>query len=94
MMDSGDHGCKTRFPRPSTPRVVATRNYYRCTNSKCTMKKRVDRSSADPTTVITTYEGQHCHHPIGFLRGLMSHHEGGYMRLLEPLKLWQSIFMP
>ncbi|KAL7110137.1 hypothetical protein ACP275_05G005700 [Erythranthe tilingii] len=38
------------------------RSYYRCTNSKCTVKKRVERSSEDPTVVITTYEGQHSHH--------------------------------
>ncbi|GER40567.1 WRKY DNA-binding protein 57 [Striga asiatica] len=45
------------------------RSYYRCTNSKCTVKKRVERSSEDPTLVITTYEGQHNHHLTGFLRG-------------------------
>ncbi|KAJ8513117.1 hypothetical protein OPV22_003551 [Ensete ventricosum] len=45
------------------------RSYYRCTNSKCTVKKRVERSSHDPTIVITTYEGQHCHHTICFPRG-------------------------
>lgn len=33
------------------------RSYYRCTNSKCTVKKRVERSSNDPSVVITTYEG-------------------------------------
>ncbi|KAI3817332.1 hypothetical protein L1987_11122 [Smallanthus sonchifolius] len=59
------------------------RSYYRCTNSKCTVKKRVERSSTDPTTVITTYEGQHCHHTVGFPRGL-SHHEVAYPRLLIP----------
>ncbi|KAL7587809.1 hypothetical protein Lser_V15G37333 [Lactuca serriola] len=57
------------------------RSYYRCTNSKCTVKKRVERSSTDPTTVITTYEGQHCHHTVGFPRGLLNH-ENAYSRLL------------
>lgn len=45
------------------------RSYYRCTNSKCTVKKRVERSSNDPSVVITTYEGQHCHHTVAFPRG-------------------------
>ncbi|XP_008785961.2 probable WRKY transcription factor 57 isoform X1 [Phoenix dactylifera] len=45
------------------------RSYYRCTNSKCMVKKRVERSPEDPTIVITTYEGQHCHHTVSFPRG-------------------------
>ncbi|KAK6133640.1 hypothetical protein DH2020_032550 [Rehmannia glutinosa] len=44
-------------------------SYYRCTNSKCMVKKRVERSSEDPSVVITTYEGQHSHHSVGFPRG-------------------------
>ncbi|XP_042409887.1 WRKY transcription factor 71-like [Zingiber officinale] len=38
------------------------RSYYRCTAQKCNVKKRVERSHQDPTTVITTYEGKHNHH--------------------------------
>eukprot|EP01018_Ginkgo_biloba_P024863 Gb_08731 [translate_table: standard] len=44
-------------------------SYYRCTNSKCCVKKRVERSSEDPGIVITTYEGQHSHHSPAMLRG-------------------------
>nr|WAW38367.1 WRKY57-like protein [Mentha canadensis] len=45
------------------------RSYYRCTNSKCMVKKRIERSSEDPSVVITTYEGQHCHYTVGYPRG-------------------------
>ena len=45
------------------------RSYYRCTNSKCTVKKRVERSSQDPSLVVTTYEGHHNHHSPAVLRG-------------------------
>ncbi|CAL0329583.1 unnamed protein product [Lupinus luteus] len=38
------------------------RSYYRCTTQKCIVKKRVERSFQDPTTVLTSYEGQHNHH--------------------------------
>ncbi|KAK4755615.1 hypothetical protein SAY87_009372 [Trapa incisa] len=37
------------------------RSYYRCTTAGCGVKKRVERSSDDPATVVTTYEGQHTH---------------------------------
>ncbi|KAJ0095329.1 hypothetical protein Patl1_16712 [Pistacia atlantica] len=60
------------------------RSYYRCTNSKCTVKKRVERSSDDPTIVITTYEGQHCHHTVGFPRGGVINHEAGFAAHLTP----------
>ncbi|GFQ08371.1 probable WRKY transcription factor 57, partial [Phtheirospermum japonicum] len=60
-----------------------TASYYRCTNSKCGVKKRVERSCDDPSLVITTYEGQHSHHSVGLIpRGgsLVPHHHSNIMR--------------
>lgn len=57
------------------------------------MKKRVERSSTDPTTVITTYEGQHCHHTVGFPRGL-TNHEGAYTRYLAPSSTSHQFIYP
>uniref|UniRef100_A0A0D6R4C9 WRKY domain-containing protein n=1 Tax=Araucaria cunninghamii TaxID=56994 RepID=A0A0D6R4C9_ARACU len=37
------------------------RNYYRCSYSNCSVKKRVERDAQDNGVVITTYEGKHNH---------------------------------
>nr|QBZ39631.1 WRKY DNA-binding protein 71 [Santalum album]QGQ64036.1 WRKY transcription factor 13 [Santalum album] len=60
------------------------RSYYRCTTQKCTVKKRVERSYEDPSTVITTYEGQHNHHCPSTLRGSAAAAAGMFSQPLFP----------
>ncbi|XP_059631492.1 probable WRKY transcription factor 51 [Cornus florida] len=37
------------------------RNYYKCSNQACKVKKRVERDREDSSYVITSYEGVHNH---------------------------------
>lgn len=48
------------------------RNYYKCTNLGCKVRKHVERSSTDSKCVLTTYEAKHNHSvppPRGSARG-------------------------
>jgi hypothetical protein len=60
---------------------------------KCGVKKRVERSYQDPSTVITTYEGQHTHHSPASLRA-----GGGHLFMSNahelPRHLMPSAFRP
>ncbi|KAM0879419.1 hypothetical protein ACQ4PT_034235 [Festuca glaucescens] len=46
------------------------RSYYRCTAARCGVKKQVERSQQDPSTVVTTYEGHHAHPSPAAHRGM------------------------
>jgi hypothetical protein len=53
------------------------------------VKKRVERSSNDPSVVISTYEGQHCHHTVSFPRA----HHHLYNETLPPLQIPSSLLL-
>lgn len=64
------------------------RSYYRCTNTTCGVKKRVERSSEDPTLVVTTYEGQHTHVSPAMVRGgMQSGYRGNNTAFDMPLQM-------
>ncbi|KAE8099368.1 hypothetical protein FH972_017357 [Carpinus fangiana] len=58
-----DDGYKWRkYGQKSIKNSPNPRSYYRCTNTRCSAKKQVERSSEDPETLIITYEGLHLHY--------------------------------
>nr|QGQ64046.1 WRKY transcription factor 23 [Santalum album] len=63
-VDILDDGYKWRkYGQKVVKNTLHPRNYYRCTQDNCKVKKRVERSAEDPRMVITTYEGRHAHSP-------------------------------
>ncbi|KAJ0971314.1 hypothetical protein J5N97_019273 [Dioscorea zingiberensis] len=59
-----DDGYKWRkYGKKSVKNSPNPRNYYRCSSTSCSVKKRVERDREDPSYVITTYDGVH-NHPI------------------------------
>ncbi|KAF0915491.1 hypothetical protein E2562_036534 [Oryza meyeriana var. granulata] len=45
------------------------RSYYKCTADGCNVRKQIERASADPKCVLTTYTGRHSHDPPGRAAG-------------------------
>ncbi|XP_062147660.1 probable WRKY transcription factor 51 [Alnus glutinosa] len=57
-----DDGFKWRkYGKKAVKNSPNPRNYYKCSSGGCNVKKRVERDSADPSYVLTTYEGVHNH---------------------------------
>ncbi|KAG6431351.1 hypothetical protein SASPL_109430 [Salvia splendens] len=61
-IDQLDDGYRWRkYGQKAVKNSPFPRSYHRCTSPACGVKKRVERSSEDPSIVVTTYEGTHTH---------------------------------
>ncbi|PIN00945.1 hypothetical protein CDL12_26547 [Handroanthus impetiginosus] len=57
-----DDGYKWRkYGKKMLKTSTQPRNYYKCSNEGCKVKKRVERDDEDHRYVLTTYEGIHNH---------------------------------
>ncbi|CAM8907373.1 unnamed protein product [Rhodiola kirilowii] len=75
-IDVLDDGYKWRkYGQKIVKNSLHPRSYYRCTQTGCRVKKRVERLSEDCRMVITTYEGRHIHPPPPPDDGNSSDHE-------------------
>ncbi|CAM0953541.1 unnamed protein product [Alopecurus aequalis] len=70
-VDHLDDGYRWRkYGQKAVKNSTFPRSYYRCTTARCGVKKQVERSQQDPSTVVTTYEGHHAHPSPGAHRGM------------------------
>nr|WJJ45890.1 WRKY41 [Persea americana] len=61
-LENLDDGFKWRkYGKKTVKNSPNPRNYYRCSNGGCSVKKRIERDREDRNYVITTYEGVHNH---------------------------------
>lgn len=65
QMTSLEDGYRWRkYGQKSVKGNVHPRSYYKCTYPSCPCRKQVERSPDDPTVLLSTYEGLHCHPPV------------------------------
>ncbi|KAL8149446.1 putative WRKY transcription factor 17 [Apium graveolens] len=76
-----------KYDQKLVPGAVFPRGYYKCTSAKgCPARKRVERTSQDPTVLILTYEGEHRHHHHHSHRSQSSSHHHPTVAALTKLK--------